>query len=173
MRLTQGVSWVLGAEDVHPARLPPRTRPARSLLDTAAWSASGNGARAVLAAGVQQRLVRADQLAGALQRFPRLRRHALIAATLTDIAGGAQALPELDFSRLARRYGLPAPDRRQVMRRDQDGRRRWLDAYWDQARLVAEVDGLWHMDAMAWWDDMRRGNGLSSSTRTAGSATRW
>ena len=34
------------------------------------------------------------------------------------------------------------------MRRDQAGRRRWLDAYWDAARLV---DGRWHMDAMAWW----------------------
>jgi len=44
----------------------------------------------VLAAGVQQRLVRADQLMLALQRFPRLRRRALIAATLRDIAGGAE-----------------------------------------------------------------------------------
>jgi len=29
-----------------------------------------------------------------------VRRHALIAATVTDITGGAQALPELDFARL-------------------------------------------------------------------------
>ncbi len=35
-----------------------------------------------------------------------------------------------------------------------DGRR-WLDAYWEEARLAVEVDGLWHMEAMAWWDDMR------------------
>ena len=155
-------SRVLGTEDVHPVRLPPRTRLARSLLDAAAWCGSDNRARALLAAGVQQRLVRADQLVDVLQRFPRLRRHALIATTLTDIVGGAQALSELDFIRLTRRYGLPAPDR-QVMRRDQDGRRRWLDAYWDEARLVAEVDGLWHMDATAWWDDMYRGNDLTIS----------
>ena len=147
---------------MHPARLPPRTRLARSLLDAAAWSGSDNRARAMLAAGVQQRLVRADQLMGALQRFPTLRRHALIAATLTDIAGGAQALSELDFARLTRRFGLPAPDR-QVMRRDGNGRSRWLDAYWDEARVAVEVDGLWHMDAVAWWDDMRRGNDLTIS----------
>jgi very-short-patch-repair endonuclease len=155
-------SRVLGADDMHPARLPPRTRVARSLLDAAAWSGSDNRARAVLAAGVQQRLVRPDHLAGELRRFPQLRRHALIAATLADIAGGAHALSELDFARLARRYRLPPPDR-QVMRRDRDGRRRWLDAYWEEARLVAEVDGLWHMEATAWWADMRRDNDLTLS----------
>ncbi|HEY5353761.1 MAG TPA: DUF559 domain-containing protein [Streptosporangiaceae bacterium] len=46
------------------------------------------------------------------------------------------------------------------MRRDGDGRRRWLDAYWEQAHLVVEVDGLWHMEATAWWADMRRDNAL-------------
>ena len=152
-------SRVLGPGDVHPARLPPRTRLARSLLDAAAWSGSDDRARAVLAAGVQQRLVRPDQLETALGPRPRLRRHALIASTLADIAGGAQALSELDFARLTRRYGLPAPDR-QVMRLDRDGRRRWLDAYWDEAHLAVEVDGLWHMEATAWWADMRRGNDL-------------
>ena len=40
---------------------------------------------------------------------------------------------------------------------------RWLDACWERARLVAEVDGLWHMDATAWWADMRRDNGLTLS----------
>jgi len=52
-------SRVLGADDVHPARLPPRTRIARSLLDAAAWSRSDDAARSILAAGVQQRLARA------------------------------------------------------------------------------------------------------------------
>jgi hypothetical protein len=54
-------SRVLGADDVHPARRPPRTR---------------------------------------LTRAPM--------TTLADIAGGAQALSELDFARLTRRFGLPA-----------------------------------------------------------------
>jgi hypothetical protein len=152
-------SRVLGPDDVHPARLPPRTRLARSLLDAAACSGSDDRARAVLAAGVQQRLARPGQLEAALGLRPRLRRHSLIATTLADIAGGAQALSELDFARLTRRYGLPAPDR-QVMRLDRDGRRRWLDAYWDEAHLAVEVDGLWHMEATVWWADMRRGNDL-------------
>jgi len=155
-------SRVLGVDDVHPLRQPPRTRIARSLLDAAAWSRSDDAARAVLAAGVQQRLTRADHLLTALGRFPTIRRHALMTSTLADIAGGAEALSELDFARLARRYRLPQPDR-QVLRVDGSGRRRWLDAFWDWARLVAEVDGLWHMEAAAWWADMRRDNDLTIS----------
>ena len=49
------------------------------------------------------------------------------------------------------------------MRPDREGRCRWLDAYWHQARLVVEVDGLWHMEAAAWWADMRRDNELTVS----------
>ncbi len=116
----------------------------------------------MLAAGVQQRLVRPEHLTAALERLPRLRRRALIAATLVDVAGGAQALSELDFCQLTRRFGLPEPDR-QVLRLDVAGRRRWLDVYWDQAQLVVEVDGLWHMEAAAWWADMRRDNELTVS----------
>jgi hypothetical protein len=80
----------MGDGDVHPVRRPPRTRTARSLLDAAAWMATEDGARAVLAAGVQQRLIRAEDLAKALAGRPSLPRHALIGATLADIAGGAE-----------------------------------------------------------------------------------
>ncbi len=155
-------SEVLGTDHVHPLRLPPRTRPARSLVDAAAWVGTDNGARAVLAAGVQQRLVRVEDLRKVLERRPGLHRRSLIAVTLSDIAGGAEALSELDFCRLTRRFGLPEPDR-QAIRRDAAGLRRWLDAYWEQARLVVEVDGFWHMEAHAWWADMRRDNDLTVS----------
>jgi hypothetical protein len=150
-------SRLLGAADIHPVRLPPRTRLARSLVDAAAWMASDDRARAVLAAGVQQRLVRADDLMTVAGRCVRVKRRSLITATLTDIAGGAEALSELDFSRLIRRFGIPEPDR-QAERRDSQGRRRWLDALWETAKLIVEVDGLWHMDAITWWEDMRRDN---------------
>jgi hypothetical protein len=40
---------------------------------------------------------------------------------------------------------------------------RWLDACWERAGVVVEVDGLWHMDATAWWADMRRDNELTLS----------
>lgn len=66
----------------------------------------------LLAAGVQQRLVRVGQLERVVTQNKRLRRRRLIASTLDDIAGGAQALSELDFTRLVvRAYRLPEPDR--------------------------------------------------------------
>jgi hypothetical protein len=152
----------LGPADVHPVRRPPRTRTPRSILDAASWMRTENGTRAVLAAGVQQRLVRADDLATALTRRGTVPQRALIRATIADIASGAQALSELDFCRLTRRFGLPEPSR-QVLRRDRRGRVRWLDACWERARVVVEVDGLWHMDATAWWADMHRDNMLTLS----------
>ena len=120
-------STALGPADVHPVRKPPRTRVARSLVDAAAWMATDRGAQAVLAAGVQQRLARVADLTAVVARNHRLARRAVISATLADIAGGAHALSELDFTRLLRQYRLPEPDR-QAARRDPAGRRRWLDA---------------------------------------------
>ncbi len=152
-------SLMLEPADVHPSRLPPRTRPGRSIVDAAAWATTDRGARAVLAAGVQQRLVRAADLSAVVERWPHVHRRAIMRATLADVAGGAEALSELDFCDLVRRFGLPEPDR-QFQRVDGQGRR-WLDAVWEQARLVVEIDGRWHMDARAWWADMQRDNDLT------------
>jgi very-short-patch-repair endonuclease len=152
-------STLLGPADVHPNRLPPRTRLARSLVDAASWAATDRTARAILAAGVQQRLVTPAQLTQVLHRCQRVPRRALMRATLADVADGAEALSELDFCDLVRRFGLPEPDR-QFRRQDSQGRR-WLDAVWEWARLVVEIDGRWHMDAGAWWADMQRDNELT------------
>jgi hypothetical protein len=147
----------LDQSDVHPVRQPPRTRLSRSLVDAAAWTPTDDRARALLAAGVQQRLVRPGDLMAVTARPARLRRRRLIQATLADVAGGAHALSELDLADLLRRFGLPEPDR-QASRRDQHGRRRWLDALWEAARLIVEVDGRWHTDVVNWWEDMKRDN---------------
>lgn len=161
LQLVVHYSSRLTLADIHPARQPPRTRIARSLVDAAAWMATDRGAQAVLASGVQQRLVRVADLAAELDRNERLHRHRLLETTLADIAGGAQALSELDFTRLVvRQYNLPEPDR-QVPRRDQQGRRRWLDVCWERARLVVEIDGAAHLDALQYWDDMERANDLT------------
>ncbi len=77
--------------------------------------------------------------------------------TLDDIAGGSQALSELDFIRLVvRTFGLPEPSR-QVARRDARGRRRWTDVMWDEYKVVVEIDGAQHTeDPLQRWDDMER-----------------
>jgi very-short-patch-repair endonuclease len=160
IRVVTHYSRLLGPEDVHPAREPRRTRIARSLVDAAAWMPSDRGAIAVLAAGVQQRLVRTGDLEDTIRRNPKLRRRKVIGAALGDIAGGAQALSELDFTRqVIRRHRLPEPSR-QMARRDEDGRRRWIDVAWDRWRVLVEIDGAQHMDALQYWDDMDRTNDL-------------
>lgn len=155
----------LGTPDVHPLRRPPRTRIARSLVDAATWMSTDRGAQAVLAAGVQQRLVRVEHLSGVVEGNQRLRRRRLIAGTLDDIRGGAHALSELDFTRMViRPYRLPEPDR-QRCRLDSRGRRRYLDAVWEAAKVLAEIDGGQHMDPLQYWDDMARDNDFGRSYR--------
>jgi hypothetical protein len=153
-------SRLLGEPDIQPARSPWRTRVARSLVDAASWRRTDRGAQAILAAGVQQGLVLPEHLAAELDRNTRVPRRALMRATIADIADGSRALSELDFlTCVIRPFRLPPPDR-QVGRRDAQGRRRWLDAVWEQARLIVEIDGAGHVDVRQYWDDMDRDNSL-------------
>lgn len=86
----------------------------------------------------------------------------MIRQTVADIAGGAEALSEIDFVRLCRRHGLPAPHLQQ-RRADASGRTRWLDAYWREWGLHVEIDGAHHMDVRHWAADMRRQNDVWTS----------
>ncbi|WP_375500488.1 hypothetical protein [uncultured Jatrophihabitans sp.] len=119
----------------------------------------------LLAANVQQRLIRPHELVRAVESASRTRhRHALLAAA-HDITQGAQALSEIDLARLCRRYGLPEP-RRQAVRREPSGRRRYLDAEWRSSsgkRIVAEIDGALHLIVGRWWEDQLRQNELAIS----------
>jgi hypothetical protein len=149
-------STALGPEDVHPLKQPPRTRIARSLVDAAAWMATDRGAMAVLAAGVQQQLARVEDLTRVVAANQRLHRRRLIRQTLGDIAGGARALSELDFTYLVvRAYKLPEPDR-QRRRKDSNGKNRYFDAIWEQAKVIVEIDGAQHAEPLQYWDDMDR-----------------
>jgi hypothetical protein len=141
----------------HQVGQPPRTTMARSVVDGAAWAATAHEARVILTAACQQRRVLAGEVAEVLDAMSRVRRRRLIRTTLADIEGGAHALSEIDFMALCRRYRLPRPDL-QERRVDADGRNRFLDAYWKEWRLHAEVDGAHHMDARHWAEDMLRQN---------------
>jgi hypothetical protein len=132
---------------------------ARSLVDAAQWARTDDEARAVVAAGCQQRLVRPQAVLETVERMPRARRRGLVIDTAAMATAGATSLPDIDFLRLCRRFHLPAPDH-QVLRRDKAGRSRFLDVYWGRYQLHVEIDGAWHIDADAWWADMRRQNEL-------------
>lgn len=148
----------LTSADVHPLRMPPRTRPARSLVDAASWAASDVAARRIVIAGVQQGLASTRSLREALTRRGTCRRRALVVESILDAAGGVQSLPERDFGRIIARHGLPAPTR-QARVRGRDGRY-YLDADWTGLGVAVEVHGIPHLEVRSWDDDLRRGNEL-------------
>lgn len=130
----------------------------RSAVDAGAWSRTDRSACGILAATVQQRLTTADRLAGELDGVGQVRRRRLMTSVVADIGGGAQALSEIDFVRFCRRRGLPEPAR-QVLRLDATGRRRYLDVEWQLpggGTVAVEIDGVGHMDASRWYDDLLR-----------------
>src|SRR5690606_34080718 len=87
------------------------------------------------------------------------RERALVLETIGYVRLGAEAVSEIDFVKLCRAYGLPQPDLQRT-RTDASGRVRYLDAFWEEFRLHAEVDGGYHLDAESYWADMERQNGL-------------
>lgn len=136
---------------------PRRTSLPRAVVDAASWAPSDRAARTVLASARQQRRVTPEELLAVVRHRLRIKRRALILETITDIAGGAEALSEIDLVKLCRRFGLPMPDL-QERRKDASGRTRFLDAYWRKWGLQVEVDGAHHMTTQHWEADMQRQN---------------
>jgi hypothetical protein len=68
----------LDEDEIVQVSRPPRTRPARSLVDAAQWARTDADARAIIAAGFQQRLVREDDVHRVLDRLSRAHRRRLI-----------------------------------------------------------------------------------------------
>lgn len=134
-----------------------------ALLRAAATFGSARPGCGLLAAAVQQRLTDPAALSAALDHFTRVRHRRLLRAAVADIAGGSEALSEIDFVRLCRRYSLPEPER-QAVRVEPSGRRRYLDAAWrrrDGRLVVVEIDGALHLLPRRWWADQMRQNELA------------
>lgn len=149
-----------GEGDINRVALPPRTRPARSVIDAATWSRSPRRACAILCAAVQQRLVKPDQLIAELDCAGSIRHVQTMRNILGDIAGGGHTLAEIDLGKLAALAGL-GPPRRQATRREPGGGVRYLDAEFllpDGNVLAVEVDGKGHMEVETWLDDSDRQN---------------
>ncbi len=151
---------------VRSAGLPVcRIEPA--VLRFAAYEKNGRTADGALAAVVQQQLSSPDLLLEWIDRMRPLRRADRFRRTLTDIAGGAQSVAEVDVRRMCRRFDLALP-RRQVRRRDSSGRLRFTDCEWSLPGgrlLVLEVDGAFHMEVEHWEDDLARQRALTSRDR--------
>lgn len=111
--------------DLHPVRRPPTVGVERALIDAAVWASRARWGCALLAAGVQQRLTTAERLLAELAGAGEVAHRRILAASLLDIGGGAQALGEIDLVGLCGTHGLPAPNRQ--VRRVVGGRLRYID----------------------------------------------
>jgi hypothetical protein len=147
---------------------PPRLPLEYAALLTAERDPRLRRAIGLLAACVQQGLTTAERLILTQPRIRKLRHGHQFVLALGDIAGGAQSFAEIDVGRLCAEAGL-APPTRQTIRRDVDGRRRYLDCEWvlkDGRVLVLEVDGSFHLKVDNWWRDMKRERAVVLSTST-------
>jgi hypothetical protein len=151
------------ADLTHPIRTPQQLRLPPGVLYAAAWAKSDRDAEWRVAAAVQQRLVNVPQLRASLAEMPRLRRRGLLRLVLDDVELGAHARTELDFLAFLRRQGLPLPDQLQYKTRA-DGVR-YLDAWWEQQRVGAELDGTHHAEVGTWDDDTLRANEILVAQR--------
>ena len=134
----------------------PRVRPPIAAVRAALWARSDRQAAFFVTAVVQQRLCRAEDLALAVLEVRRHARRRLLLDVTSDLVRGAQALGELDFARLCRLHGLPAPTR-QSLRRTARGSA-FLDVEWPQFGVVVEIDGVHHLDAPVMVADALRQN---------------
>lgn len=148
-------STFLDERDVHPLRQPPRTRPARSVVDAASWAENRRYARAIVIAAVQQGLVTTRQLREALTRRGACRHRALIIQSILDAHGGIQSLPERDFAQIIDDLGWTAT--RQAKVRGPDGRYH-LDVFIAEYGLAIEVHGIPHHAVRQWDRDLLRAN---------------
>jgi len=138
-----------------------RVEPAALLF--AGYEPVTRSAYGLLAAVVQQRLSTPEQLTYWITAMKPLRRAKGLRRVLSEFAGGAHSLAEIDLGKMCDRFGIRRPAR-QVRRRDASGRTRFTDAEWrlaDGRRLVLEVDGAFHMDVDSWEDDIVRQRALS------------
>lgn len=156
-------SKFLDERDVHPLRLPPRTRPARSVVDAASWEPQEKRAREIVLAAAQRGVIAPRQLREALTRRGACRHRALIVESYLDASGGIQSLPERDFDQIRRECGLPEPDRQAKLRR-KDGHY-YLDVWWQRFNLACEVHGIPHMRVENWDGDLLRGNEVAIDGR--------
>jgi hypothetical protein len=137
----------------------PRVHPAVAAIRAALWARSDKQAALVLAMCVQQRITLLSDLADAFATVRRHRRRTFVQTILADLSGGAQSIGELEFARLCRDFGLPEPDRQ--TRRAGPGKTFYLDAEWSAYDVVAEIDGVHHLEPLNVLEDTARQNELT------------
>ena len=155
-----------------PNGLVPRSRPARAVVDAAAWASSEREAIFVAISAIQARQVSPTALSRELHKRPNLKRSGVLAEVLAEFLAeflnGTHSLGELDFVRECRRRRLPKPQQ-QVRRRDASGKVRFSDVEFlrgDGRLVTVEIDGIGHLAPEVWLADMDRHNDLAITSES-------
>jgi hypothetical protein len=137
----------------------PATSLDRSVVDAAVWSGDSRTATRIIVAPVQQRRTDAGRVYAELERAGNVRHRRALLQFLGDLAGGAEALSEVEFLRWCRRHRFPTPTMN--VRLDSAGRRRYLDAQFvrpDGTVVDVEIDGGVHLTLTTRWLDTAKDN---------------
>jgi hypothetical protein len=146
----------------HPARNPPRTRIAETVLDLAQLSTSFDDAFSWLSRGCGRRLVTAQQLHQAVIARGRQRWREDILAALPVIADGVHSNLENRYVRdVERPHGLPEAKRQAWMR--QGMRSRYPDNLYEAFGVAVELDGRAYHLVEDRWQDIRKDNASATS----------
>ncbi len=146
----------------NPMGQPRRVTAHVAVAHAAAWARTDREAVFVVISALQQGLTEAGRLITVAAENRSLHRRGLIIQCAREYSGGIQSLNELDFARICRRYGLPAPVR-QTPRYDKAGKCRWIDVEFTTRAgrtVMVEVEGLHHLNPQTWMEDTHRFNGL-------------
>ncbi|WP_051265811.1 type IV toxin-antitoxin system AbiEi family antitoxin domain-containing protein [Nakamurella lactea] len=148
-----------GVRNARSVGSPPRTRIEDTVLDlcTDSPQPSGESAAHWITVAVQRRLTTTHRLLSALNQRPRVSGRRELAELLGDTGAGAQSPLELRYLRdVERAHGLPR-GRRQV----RDTRTNTLvyrDVYYQQYRVLVELDGRIGHQGAGRFRDFRRDN---------------
>jgi predicted transcriptional regulator of viral defense system len=130
--------WV--DEQRHPTLRPPRTRLEDTVLDLTQVAASFDEAFDWLSRAIGRRLTTPAQLQAAINARPRVRWRAELLLALGYVADGMHSNLERRYAvSVERAHGIP-PAARQV-KVVAGGKIRYLDNFYEQARLAVELDG--------------------------------
>jgi hypothetical protein len=141
----------------HPVLLPPRTRIEDTVLDLTQHCDSFDPAFNWLCRAVGRRLTTQARLRAALDARARARWRPELLVALQDVAEGILSPLERRYVYgVERAHGLP-PARRQA-KIVTDGRTRYLDNLYEEARLAVELDGRAAHPPEQRWADSHRDN---------------
>jgi hypothetical protein len=145
----------------HPLLMPPRTRIEATVIDLTQLSRDFDQAFGWLSRSVGRGLTTEAHLLAAIDTRRRLRWRGELLTALTDLSEGAMSPLERQYVYgVERAHGLPAAKRQYKI--VTDGLTRYLDNFYEDARLAVELDGRAAHPPERRWADSHRDNAHAS-----------